>query len=191
MSKKIKQLEMDVLKRTFAGVRDLVVLSVQGLPAQTENNLRLTLRKKNIRLQVVKNSLARRVFGEMGVEAGPVWEGPTMVAWGSTSLADLSKELEAEFKKTGDKNKEKYKFKNAVSDGLPVSFDQAKKMPTKAEALGRVVMLALAPASRLIGQIKGPAASVASQIKSLSEKKEGEGEGAPPAEEAAPAAPPA
>jgi ribosomal protein L10 len=185
MSKKIKQFEMDSLKRTFVGVRDLVVLSVQGLEAQTENSLRLTLRKKNIRLQVVKNSLAKRVFGEMGMEAGPVWEGPTMVAWGSTSLADLSKELEAEFKKTGDKNKDKYKFKNAVSDGQPITFEQAKKQPTRAEALGKIVMLALTPAGRLVSQIKGPASSVASQIKSIGEKKEGEGA------EAAPATPPA
>lgn len=191
MSKKIKQFEMDSLKHTFHEVRDLVVLSVQGLPAQTENALRLTLRKKNIRLQVVKNSLARRVFGEMGLEAGPVWEGPTMVAWGSTSLSDLSKELEDEFKKTGDKNKEKYQFKNAISDGQPVTFEQAKKMPTRAQALGRVVMLALAPAGRLISQIKGPAAAVASQIKTISEKKEDEAAPAAAAPEAAPEAPPA
>jgi large subunit ribosomal protein L10 len=187
MSKKIKQLEMDTLKTTFKGVRDLVVMSVQGLPAQTENTLRLTLRKKNIRLQVVKNSLARRTFGEMGVEAGPVWEGPTMVAWGGSSLSDLSKELETEFKKTGDKYKEMYKFKTAVSDGQPITFEQAKKQPTKAEAIGRVLMLALAPASRLAAQILGPAAMVASQVKSVSEKKEE----AAPAAEAAPAPPPA
>src|SRR3954454_14796419 len=107
MSKKIKQMEMDVLKHTFKDVRDLVVLTVQGLNSQIDNSLRLTLRKKNIRLQVVKNSLAKRVFGEMGLDAGQVWEGPTMVAWGSTSLSDLSKELETEFKKgAGDKNKD-------------------------------------------------------------------------------------
>ena len=89
MSKKIKQLEMDSLKHTFQGVRDLVVMSVQGLPAQTENSLRLTLRKKNIRLQVVKNSLAQRVLGEMGLNAEKIWAGPTTLAWGASSLADL------------------------------------------------------------------------------------------------------
>jgi len=180
MSKKIKQMEMDMLKGTFNGVRDLVVMRVQGLNAQLENNMRLSLRKKNIRLLVVKNTLARKVFGEMGLNAGDVWSGPTLVAWGSSSLADLSKEVEAEFKKTGDKNKDKFTFKNAVSDGQTVSFDQAKKMPTKAEAIGRVVMLALAPASRLISQIRGPAGLVAAQVKSIAEKKEEEPAPAPP-----------
>jgi hypothetical protein len=54
-------------------------------------------------------------------------------------------------------------------------------MPTKEEAIGRVLMLALAPAGRLLSQIRGPASMVASQVKTISEKKE----------EAAPAAPPA
>ena len=39
---------------------------------------------------------------------------------------------------------------------------------------GRVISLALAPASNLVGQILGPAAQVASQLKTLSEKKEEE-----------------
>jgi len=191
MSKKIKQMEMDMLKQTFNKVRDLVVLTVQGLPSQIDNTLRLSLRKKDIRLLVVKNTLAKQVFGTLGLEAGKVWEGPTMVAWGSTSLATLSKELEAEFKKTGDKNKDKYQFKSAVADGQAVTFKQAMDMPTREEALGRVIMLALAPAGRLIRQIRGPASMVASQVKTIAEKK---AEAAPaeaaPAE-AAPAPPPA
>ncbi len=62
MSKQIKQLEMDSLEQTFKDVRDVVFLSVSGVNAQLDNQVRLALRKKNIRLQVVKNSLASRVF---------------------------------------------------------------------------------------------------------------------------------
>ena len=51
-------------------------------------------------------------------------------------------------------------------------FELALKMPTREEAIGRVISLALAPASRLLGQLLGPAASVASQIKTISERKE-------------------
>jgi large subunit ribosomal protein L10 len=177
MSKQIKQMEMDALGKTFRGVRDLVALSVVGLDSRADNQLRLALRKKNIRLQVVKNSLTRRVFGELGLNATKIWEGPTTLAWGATSLAELSRELDTALGKNP-----KVKFKGAVADGQEVTFEQAKKMPTKAEAIGRVVMLALAPAGRLVSQIRGPAAQVASQIKTLSEKAEGE-----KAAEAAPA----
>jgi large subunit ribosomal protein L10 len=178
MSKQIKQMEMAALEQTFKGVRDLVVLSVSGLTSQVDNQMRLGLRKKNIRMQVVKNSLARRVFEGMGLSTGDVWAGPTTVAWGSTSVAELSKEIDA----IARKNDKTIKVKGAVADGQAVSFELALKMPTKAEAIGRVVMLALAPASRLVGQILGPASQVAGQIKTLREKtEEAPAEGAAPA----------
>jgi ribosomal protein L10 len=166
MSKKIKQMEMDALKSTFQGLRDLVMMSVVGLGGTPTNQLRLALRKKNIRLQVVKNSLAQRVFDEMGIPMKGIWEGTTTLAWGGTSVADLCKELDAQFKKS-----DKVTFKGVVADGQQITFDQGLKMPTRAEAIGRVVMLAMAPARRLASQIRGPASQVAGQIKSLAEKK--------------------
>ena len=181
MSKQIKQMEMDSLKQTLQEVRDLVVLSVSGLSSTTDNQLRLGLRKKNIHLQVVKNSLCRRVFSELGMKApDPYWEGPTMLAWGAGSLADLSKEIESLSKK----NDKTIKVKGALAEGQGVTFKQALAMPTRAEAIGRIVMLALSPASRLVGQILGPASRVASQVKSI---KDTVPEGAPAEPAAAPA----
>src|SRR5438552_2866502 len=99
MSKAIKQMQMDDLKKTFGDVRDLVFLKVVGLDAIADNQLRLGLRKKGIRLQVVKNSLARKVFADLGLHAEKAWEGSTTVAWGGTSAAGLAKEIEALVKK--------------------------------------------------------------------------------------------
>ncbi len=170
--KEIKQKQIQDLENDFRSVRDLVLFSASGLNAITENKIRLDLRKKNIRLKLVKNTFMRRVCDNLGMKVDGVWAGPTMVAWGAGSLADLSKELEKTFK--GNKN---VTFKGALADGQQVSFEQALKMPTKAEAIGRVVALLLSPASRLVGQILGPAAGVAGQIKTISEgKKEGEGQ---------------
>jgi len=170
MSKVIKQMQIESLKQTFNGVKTIVVLSATKLSAIAENQLRLSLRKKNIRLHVIKNSLARRVLSGLGMNVEKIWEGPTTFAWGAGSLAELSRELD-ELRK---KHEKFIKPKGAVSDGQEVTFEQALKMPTKAEAIGRVVMLALAPASRLLSQILGPASQVAGQIKSLREKGEGE-----------------
>jgi large subunit ribosomal protein L10 len=169
MSKQVKQLQMDALKQTFASVRDMVVLSVSGVDCQTENHIRLALRKKNIRLQTVKNSLARRVFDELGVRLDSVWEGPTTLAWGGTSIAELCQEIDR-MVKGADKLKANVKYKLAVADGAPITFDQGLKMPTRAEAIGQVIMLALSPARRLVGQILGPAGRVAGQIKTIGEK---------------------
>ncbi len=169
MSKFIKQMEMNALGQTFKEVRDLVVLSVSGVNAQTDNQTRLSLRKKGIRLQVVKNSLARRVFTDLGMKVGDdrFWAGPTLIAWGGTSLAELSRELDALMKK--NKN---LKDKGAIADGQQVTFKQALSMPTKPEAIGRVVSLALSPATRLVSQILAPAGRIAGQIKTLRERTE-------------------
>jgi ribosomal protein L10 len=174
MSKQIKQMEMDALGQRFKDVRDLVMLSITGVDARTDNQVRQSLRKKKIYLQRVKNSLTRRVFEQMGVKVTKGWEGPTILAWGAGSVAELSRELETVFKKN-----DKVKFKNAVADGQELPFELALKMPTKAEALGRVASLILAPAGRLVSQITGPAAQVAGQIKGMKDR-EGATPEAPP-----------
>lgn len=165
MSKLIKQMEMGALKQTFQNVRDLVLASATGLNAQEDHQLRHGLRKKNIRIQLVKNSLVRRVFGEMGIDLANCWEGPTFMAWGAGSLSELSRELDT----LARKNK-KLTFKLAVSEGQPVTFKQALAMPTRAEAAGRILSLALSPATRVASQIVAPASQLAGQIKSLAEK---------------------
>lgn len=179
MSKVIKQMEMDALKNTFRSVRDLVFLSVKGLSAQGEYQLRKAMRQKNVRVQVIKNSLARRVFKELGLNIGeesPYWAGPTALAWGGSSVSDLSRTLDSELKapKTLALYKDKVTIKGAVADGQELTFEAAKTLPTREEAIAKVVMLALAPASRIVGQILGPASTVVGQIKSIGDKKEEE-----------------
>ena len=177
MAKQIKQMQMDALRQTFEGVRDLVLFTASGIDSTTDNQMRLGLRKKKIHLQVVKDSLARRVFDEMGMKLDGVWEGPTIVAWGGESLAELSKELDALAKKN-----KKLVPKGAVSEGQKIDFATALKMPTRIEAIGRVLQLALSPAMRISGQLRGPGGMICGQIKSIGEKTEGA-----PAAEAAPA----
>jgi large subunit ribosomal protein L10 len=183
MSKKIKQMQMDDLARKFGGVRDLVLLSVTGVDSLTENKMRLDLRKKNIRLHMVKNSLARRVFGEMGIQLNDVWTGPTTIAWGANSVAELSRTLDEALKKN-DKLRDKVKVKTAVAEGATVPFEKALTMPTRQEAIGSVLAAILGPISTVIGQLTGPASQVASQLKTMAEKPaepEGSAGASPPA----------
>ncbi len=89
MSKFIKSLEMDALRATFRDVRDLAVLSAVKLNSQGEYTLRASLRKKQIRLQVVKNSLTRKVLRELNIQVvpddSPFWAKQSVIAlaWGA------------------------------------------------------------------------------------------------------------
>src|SRR5262245_16059873 len=177
MSKVIKQMQMDALKITLSGVRDLAVLSIKGLGGTSEVQFRAALRKKNIRLQMVKNSYTRRVFGELGIKVpaeSPFWVGTTVLAWGAGSVSELCRGIDTELKdaKKGPQYKDRVTIKGAIVDGQIVSFDTAKSMPTRQEAIGRIVSLMLGPASAIVGAMKGPAATVAGQVKTVSEKKE-------------------
>jgi ribosomal protein L10 len=190
MSKAVKQMEMDDLKRTFTNVRDLVVLSTERLTAQGEYTFRAALRKKGVRVRVVKNSLCRRVFRELNLQVpddSPYWQKQTMLAWGGSSIAGLSRDIEGELKNPKnaglykDKDKEKVQIKGAIADGAPVSFDVARSMPTREELLAQIVGMIIGPGAQLAACLEGPGAQLASQFKQISEKKEGEPAPAPAA----------
>ncbi len=76
----------------------------------------------------------------------------------ASSIAELSQEIDKELRqpKLAALYKDKVSVKGAVADGLEVTFDVALKMPTRLEAIGRVITLALSPASRIAGQTRGP-----------------------------------
>jgi large subunit ribosomal protein L10 len=180
MSKQVKQMQMDVLAKTFRGVKNMLFISAQGIDSQTDNKVRLGLRKKNISLLMVKNSLLRRVCGEIDLNPGDaVWAGPTIVAWGGESIKELSREVESALLKDA-KFKDKVKVKTAVAEGQPIPFARALTMPTRKEAIGEIIAMILGPASSIASALTGPAAQLASQIQTISEKKP-EGEAAPAA----------
>jgi large subunit ribosomal protein L10 len=177
MSKVIKQMEMDALRSTFQEVRDAVVLSIQGLNGQLETSLRAALRKKNIRIKWVKNSLTRRVFDELGIRIGadsPIWIGPTAFAFGANSIAELSRTLDDELKKSKNAAayKDKVNIKGAFADGEVIRFEEALTRPTREEAIASIIGMILGPGSALAGCLTGPIAQVASQIQTIGAKKE-------------------
>jgi len=179
MSKALKQMEMADLRGTFTGVRDLVLLSVKGLNSLGEYTLRASLREKKIRLKMVKNSLTRRVFAEMGMEFGedsPFWKQNTVVAWGANSAAELAREVHGELTDAKKANlyREKVTIKGGVAEGQALPFEKMRELPTREEAIGQVLGLILSPGAQVAGCLMGPAGQVAGQIASIAEKKEEE-----------------
>jgi ribosomal protein L10 len=188
-------MQIDALKDSFQGVRNMVLFTVKGLSAINEGNLRTALRKKQIKVRVVKNTYTRKVFAEMGIDIpanSPIWKENTAVAWGGNSIADLSKAIDGELKgpKTAALYKDKLKIKTAIADGTPVPFEAALKMPTREEAIANVLGAILGAASRLVAAFQGPAAGVSGQVTTISEKAEEAAPAEAPAEAAPAEAPP-
>jgi large subunit ribosomal protein L10 len=176
MSKFVKDLITKDLRSRLEGVDDALLVDVIGLENNKNVALRQRLRKKNIQLLVVKNSLARRATE--GTRLGPAFEsasGTMAVIWGGEDLISLAKEVIAIAE---DKEFEKFIPKGGVLDGQPLAADKVKevsKWPTRTEQLSILVGQILSPGSKLSSQLLGAGGKLASQI-----KKKGEG-----AEEAA------
>jgi ribosomal protein L10 len=172
MSKVIKQMEMDALKNNLQGVRQFVFLSVTGLSAQTDHALRSGFRKKGVKVQMVKNSLTRLVFDQMGIKLpkdSPYWAGTTWLTWGPESIADLAREVET-LVVNDKKLKDKVKPKGAIDEGEPIPFEVARIRPTRAQALAAIVAAIVGPAGAIAGALTGPVSQVASQVQKIGEK---------------------
>jgi large subunit ribosomal protein L10 len=171
MSKKVKELELKSLQKTFKGVRDLLILEPVKLDSATDYELRKKLREKKIQVKMVKNSLVKKVFTENGVQAD-AGSGPTLLVWGTESLKDLSTAVDGLIKdlKKDPKAPDKLKIKTAVSEGQPLTIEQAKKVPTRKEAIGSLLAAILGPGSAVSGCLVGPANQLAGVLKAIEEK---------------------
>ncbi|MFO0848888.1 MAG: 50S ribosomal protein L10 [Gemmataceae bacterium] len=188
MSKKVKALELDALRKAVGGVKDYVVIEPLGPDSATEYDFRKKLRAKKIKAQMVKNTYAKKVFGEMGI-ALDVWGGPTVLCWGGANIKELSNTVDTAVKesKKDPKAPEKYKVKTAVADGQAVTMDVAKTMPTREEAVAELVATILGPGAGLAAALGGPATALAGILKAIEEKAP-QGDAAPAAATEAPAA---
>jgi large subunit ribosomal protein L10 len=180
MSKFVKNLELEQLRRDFDGAEDVLVVNVIGMEAFESNKLRLELRKKGISLRVVKNNLAKRILDERGLgAAGKSLSGPSAVVWGGSGVVELAKEITEWAKKV-----KKLEVKGGCVSGEALDaqgVEALSKMPSRVELLGRVVQLILSPGSTLSAQIQSPGGLLASQIKTIAEKEDGEAASAPEA----------
>ena len=173
MSKYVKELMMDQLRSDLNGSRSVLILDLKGLDAIAEHQFRRDLRKKSIRVRALKNTLARRVFSEMGMEGlSRYLEGPSVLVWGGDGVAELAKEVSTQVKIL-----KKPEIKGGAVDGVVIAPNQVEditKLPSREQLIGRVVALALAPVQRIVALANAPAGNLMGQLKTISEAAGGE-----------------
>jgi large subunit ribosomal protein L10 len=92
MSKRLKALIAGELARDFQGLDSCVIMSLSGVPAVKADKVRADLRSKNMRLRVVKNTLASIAFKEAGLAGvGELLEGSSAVVTGGGDIVELVK----------------------------------------------------------------------------------------------------
>jgi len=171
MSKYVKEMMMDQLRTDLNGTQSVLILDFKGLDGVSENHLRLDLRKKSIHLRALKNTLARRVFEDMGLGGlSRYLEGPSVAVWGGDGVAELAKEISTQVKKL-----KKPAIKGGAVEGAIIGPEQVEditKLPSREALIARVASLALSPVQRVVSLANAPAGGLLGQLKTL-------GEGAP------------
>jgi len=181
MSKKVKNLlEKDIAKR-LDGIDGVAVINPRGINAIKNNLIRRRLHEKGLRMTVVKNTLARRATKGAKIEGfDKLLDGPSAVIYGKASISTIARALLDE-----KKNDETIELRGMFFDGEVYvgekGVEQVSKLPTREEAIGQIVALALSPGKNLAGIFKGQAGKVASLIKAVEEKAEKAGGAAAPA----------
>ncbi|MCH2160593.1 MAG: 50S ribosomal protein L10 [Phycisphaerales bacterium] len=170
MSKFVKEMIVDEYRRRFDGVTGGVIVEIRGMDASTNNNFRRELHKKEIRVAVLKNSLARKAF-----EGGPLEQisdslvGPTALVWGAESPVDVAREL-VDWAKTT----ESLELKAALLDGEffegKQGVRQLSTFPTREEAQATVVTLLLSPFKNVVGAATSPGSRILGVVKTIEEK---------------------
>ncbi|WP_435018357.1 50S ribosomal protein L10 [Tundrisphaera sp. TA3] len=178
MSKYVKELMMDQFRSELDGDKSVLILDLKGLDAVSEYQFRRDLRKKSIKMRVLRNTLARRVFDEMGMGGLSTYlEGPSVAVWGGDGVAELAKEISSQVKKL-----KKPEIKGGAVDGTvigPAQVEDITKLPSREALIARVVGLAISPAQRVISLATAPASNLLGQLKTLAEgAPTGEGESA-------------
>ncbi len=163
MSKYVKELMMDQLRSDLDGSRSVLIVDLKDLDAIGEYQLRRDLRKKSIRLRVLKNSLARRVFAEMGLEGlSQFLEGPSAIAWGGEGVAELAKEVSNQVKTL-----KKPVIKGGAVDGMvvgPQQVEEITKLPSREALIAEVLALVLGPARQVLSLLSSPATTLIGQL---------------------------
>ncbi|HVU90395.1 MAG TPA: 50S ribosomal protein L10 [Pirellulales bacterium] len=172
MSKFVKNLLMDDLKRRWDGVENLLLVSLTGISANNNSALRKQLRDKNIQMVMIKNSLARRASeGTPLAAAFESMEGSLAAIWGGEDIVSLAKDV---IKLIDDKQFAPIAPKGGVMDGSALTADQVRqvsKWPSRQEQLSILLGQILAPGANLVSQLTSVGGALASQI-----KQKGEGE---------------
>jgi ribosomal protein L10 len=174
MSKVVKDLLAKDLSSRLGDIDDCLVVNVIGMDANSTSNLRKRLRAKDIRLMVVKNSLARRATAGASLEnAFTGVTGTSAVLWGASDFVSLVKEATELDKDTEEF--EKFEARGGVMDGEQLTPERVKeisKWPSREEQLSMLAGQMLGPGSQLSAQLIGPGGKLASQVEQAGEEKE-------------------
>ena len=150
--------------------KSVVLVDYKGLTVAQDTEFRTEFRKANCEYKVLKNTMVRRAFNELGVTSfDNDLNGPTAFAFGQdeTSAAKVAVE-------SCKKYNDVISVKSGYVDGG--YFDKAgvealSQMPSKEQLIAKMLGSLQAPISNFVGALSGITRQLVIALNAVSEKK--------------------
>ena len=167
---------VDEIKDLIDKSQSVVFVDYRGLTVSEVTELRNKMREAGVVYKVLKNTYVKRAADALGIEGVEAYlEGPTAVAFGVEDAVSPAKIL-ADFIKATKKTE----LKGGILEGKAIDVDTVKSL---SEIPSRDELLA-----KMLCSLNAPITNFVRVLDALAKKRAEEGEAAPAAEEAAPAA---
>jgi large subunit ribosomal protein L10 len=172
MTKEEKDQLIDLLAETLKSSNTVYIADISNLNSENTTRLRSLCFKRNITLQVVKNTLLKKAMekSEKNFEGlFPILNGPTSVML--SDAGNVPAKLIKEFRKTSDRPILKGAY---VEEMVFVGDDQLDfliALKTKNEMIGEIVAILQSPVKNVISGLQSGGHKISGILMTLSEKE--------------------
>jgi large subunit ribosomal protein L10 len=172
MKKAEKYQIIESLTETLKGNEIVYLADTSDLNAETVSRLRRLCFRRNVTMQVVKNTLLRKAMEASEKDFAPLFnalKGHTTVMTSETGKVPA--QLIKEFRKTSPKPILKAAY---IQESFFIGDDQLDvlmNLKSKDELLGELIGLLQSPAKNVISALKSGGNTIAGVLKTLSEKE--------------------
>ena len=173
MTKEEKNQFIDVLDKSIQENSNFYLADISGLSAEESSNLRRLCFKREVSLQVVKNTLLKRALEKNDSnyeELYDVLKGNTSIMF--TDAANAPAKVIKEFRKKHDKPV----FKGAHLDASfyigEEYLDTLSELKSKNELIAEIVALLQSPAKNVISSLQSGGSKLSGIVKTLAERAE-------------------
>lgn len=173
MTKEEKNQFIDVLDKSIQENSNFYLADISGLSAEESSNLRRLCFKREVSLQVVKNTLLKKSLEKNDSnyeELYDVLKGNTSIMF--TDVANAPAKVIKEFRKKHDKPVFKAAHLDASFYIGEEYLDTLSELKSKNELIAEIVALLQSPAKNVISSLQSGGSKLSGIVKTLAERAE-------------------
>jgi len=173
MTKEEKNQFIDVLDKSIQENSNFYLADISGLSAEESSNLRRLCFKREVSLQVVKNTLLKKALERNNSsfeELYDVLKGNTSIMF--TDAANAPAKVIKEFRKKHDKPVFKAAHLDASFYIGEEYLDTLSELKSKNEIIAEIIALLQSPAKNVISSLQSSGSKLSGIVKTLAERGE-------------------